>query len=104
MNGAGFSLPQGSPLGDWKVTERRYMAVERNISTMPDFTLFGIFRTSRAAGYPDCIVSGDLLHDFGLEPGPHYPDQDEVTPPLPHGFLSWLLVLCCYLTHLLHHP
>ena len=47
----------------------------------------GIFRASRPSGYPLPSVSGDLLRDSGVEPGPHHPDRGGVTPPLPHVFL-----------------
>lgn len=51
------------------------------------FHPLGIFRASRVPGNPLCTVSGDLLHDSGLEPGPYCLDCHGVTPPPLHVFL-----------------
>ena len=57
------------------------------------FHPFRIFRAPRTSGHPPHSVSGDLLHDSGVEPGPYRPDRRGVTPPLPHVFLPRQLVL-----------
>ena len=103
VSSSGFSLPRNLILGPAGSKEKIHghgKEHQHNNRLHP----FGIFRASRASGFPLCVVSGDLFCNSDLEPGPCCLDQDGVMPALPHVFLPWKLVLCWHLIHVLHHP